>query len=120
MLSSNEAEGDVQPRIEPPVVGDGMKLEALPAPLVSVINQPKVTEAYFLPERGRYVARHVLPDGRKEELEYDALGRTLAVAERSQKYLSRTGRPTTQGAASENDEAIRSSLHRQRESRSRA
>ena len=60
-----------------------VKLDALPAPLVAAMNGPKLVEAYYLSERRRFVARHVLPDGRKEELEYDeALGRNLTLAER--------------------------------------
>lgn len=60
------------------------KLDELPAALIAMINRPKFQEAFHLPERGRYVARHVLPDGRREELEYDeALGRCLTLEERT-------------------------------------
>lgn len=56
-------------------------LDALPGPLAASINKFQV--AYHLPARGRYIARHVRPDGRREELEYDvARGRCLTVDER--------------------------------------
>jgi hypothetical protein len=58
-------------------------LDALPEALVASINKAKFKIAYHLPERGRYIARHVLPSGRREELEYDvALGRCLTIEER--------------------------------------
>jgi hypothetical protein len=59
-------------------------LAELPAPLVAVTNEATMHEMYHLPERGRFIVRHVLPDGRNEELEYDAtLGRCLTLAERA-------------------------------------
>lgn len=60
-----------------------VRLDDLPAPLIAAIHAPGFRVAYHLPERGRYVARHVRPDGRREEIEYDAaLGRCLTVDER--------------------------------------
>jgi hypothetical protein len=60
-----------------------VRLCDLPEPLAAAIHAEGFRVAYHLPERGRYVARHVLSDGRSEEIEYDvALGRCLTVDER--------------------------------------
>jgi hypothetical protein len=60
-----------------------VKVHDLPAPLVAAIREAGFRVAYHLPDRGRYIARHVLPDGRSEEIEYDAAsGRCLTLEER--------------------------------------
>ena len=60
-----------------------LNLGELPTQLVAVINQARFVEAFYMPDRGRFVARHILPNGRREELEYDeVLRRTLTTDER--------------------------------------
>lgn len=60
-----------------------VSLADLPPALVASIDAGKFLYAYSLPERGRYVARHLRSDGRLEELEYDVpLGRCLTLDER--------------------------------------
>ena len=60
-----------------------VELGELPARLVEAIHRATFLFAYSLPERGRYVARHIRPDGGMEEIEYDAaIGRLLTLEER--------------------------------------
>lgn len=60
-----------------------LSLGDLPVQLADAIDADKFLFAYSLPERGRYVARHLGPDGRLEEIEFDVgLGRALTLDER--------------------------------------